>query len=100
MDITTGRRLKSIALTLAVTAIGWGQNAATRRPAHFTPASLLYTEPHTHIYHRDREGALTLIWSAMGGRNAAKAFPQTEPYGPFSRSIALKISVTAPSGSS
>src|SRR5437879_5819413 len=82
MDITTGRRLKSIALTLAVTAIGFGQNAATSRTANLTPASLPYIDAHTHIYQLDPEGAVTLILSAMERLNGAKAFIQTEPYGP------------------
>src|SRR5437773_12410590 len=78
MDITTGRRLKSIALTLAVTAIGFGQNAATSRTANLTPASLPYIDAHTHIYQLDPEGAVTLILSAMERLNGAKAFIQTE----------------------
>src|SRR2546427_12086994 len=82
MDITTGRRLKSIALTLAVTAIGFGQNAATSRTANLTPTSLPYIDAHTHIYQLDPEGAVALILSAMERLNGAKAFIQTEPYGP------------------
>src|SRR2546425_6093804 len=82
MDITTGRRLKSIALTLAVTAIGFGKNAATSRTANLTPASLSYIDAHTHIYQLDPEGAVALILSAMERLNGAKAFIQTEPYGP------------------
>src|SRR5437667_12027917 len=85
MDITTGRRLKSIALTLAVTAIGFGRNAATSRTANLTPASLPYIDAHTHIYQLDPEGAVTLILSAMERLNGAKAFIQTEPYGPDNR---------------
>src|SRR5437867_13445341 len=82
MDITTGRRLKSIALTLAVTAIGFGQSAATSRTANLTPASLPYIDAHTHIYQLDPEGAVTLILRATERLNAAKALIQTEAYGP------------------
>src|SRR5436305_9235264 len=82
MDITTGRRLKSIALSLVVTAIGFGQSASNSRTANLTPASLPYIDAHTHIYQLDPEGAVTLILSAMERLNGAKAFIQTEPYGP------------------
>src|SRR5437667_12022707 len=85
MDITTGRRLKSIALSLVVTAIGFGQSAANSRTANLTPASLPYIDAHTHIYQPDPEGAATLILSAMERLNGAKAFIQTEPYGPDNR---------------
>src|SRR6058998_4240413 len=82
MDITTGRRLKSIALTLVVAGVLFGQNASNSRTANLTPASLPYIDAHTHIYQLDPEGAVTLILSAMERLNGAKAFIQTEPYGP------------------
>ncbi|PYS13886.1 MAG: hypothetical protein DMG17_17865, partial [Acidobacteria bacterium] len=65
-----------------MTAIGFGQSAANSRTANLTPASLPYIDAHTHIYQLDPEGAVTLILSAMERLNGAKAFIQTEPYGP------------------
>src|SRR5437016_13465921 len=82
MDITIGRKFQTVALTLVVTAIGFGQNAANSRTTNLTPASLPYIDAHTHIYQLDPEGAVTLILSAMERLNGAKAFFQTEPYGP------------------
>src|SRR5205809_5692672 len=82
MDITIGRKFQTVALTLVVTAIGFGQNAANSRTTNLTPASLPYIDAHTHIYQLDPEGAVALILSAMERLNTAKAFIQTEPYGP------------------
>jgi predicted TIM-barrel fold metal-dependent hydrolase len=55
---------------------------AQSRTANLKPASLPYIDAHTHIYQLDPEGAVTLILSAMERLNTAKAFIQTEPYGP------------------
>src|SRR2546430_7645506 len=82
MDIITGYRLKAVALILFMVAIVLGQNATTSRTANLTPAALPYIDAHTHIYQLDPEGAVTLILSAMERLNGAKAFIQTEPYGP------------------
>src|SRR5436190_23566226 len=82
MDIAIGRKFQTVALTLVVTAIGFGQNAANSRTTNLTPASIPYIDAHTHIYQLDPEGAVTLILSAMERLNGAKAFIQTEPYGP------------------
>src|SRR5205814_622127 len=73
---------KAVALILFIAAIVLGQNATTSRTADLTPAALPYIDAHTHIYQLDPEGAVTLILSAMERLNGAKAFIQTEPYGP------------------
>src|SRR2546426_339041 len=59
-----------------------GQDATKSRTANLAPASLPYIDAHTHIYQLDPEGAVTLILSAMERLSGAKAFIQTEPYGP------------------
>src|SRR5437870_5433404 len=59
-----------------------GQDASKSRVATLAPASLPYVDAHTHIYQLDPEGAVTLLLSAMERLNTAKAFIQTEPYGP------------------
>ena len=82
MDIIIGCRFKAVALTLFMAAIALGQNASTSRTANLTPAAFPYIDAHTHIYQLDPEGAVTLILSAMEKLNGAKAFIQTEPYGP------------------
>src|SRR5437867_10917348 len=82
MNITIGRKFQAVALTLVVAGVLFGQNASNSRTANLTPASLLYIDAHTHIYQLDPEGAVTLILSAMERLNGAKAFIQTEPYGP------------------
>src|SRR5436190_20996066 len=55
---------------------------AQSRTANLAPASLPYVDGHTHIFPNVAEGAVTLILSAMERLNTAKAFIQTEPYGP------------------
>src|SRR5437660_9487295 len=55
---------------------------AQSRTAVLTPTSLPYIDAHTHIYQLDPEGAVALLLSAMERLNGAKAFIQTEPYGP------------------
>src|SRR5205809_6092223 len=82
MDITIGRKFQTVALTLVVAGVLFGQNAANSRTTNLTPASLPYIDAHTHIYQLDPEGAVTLILSAMERLNGTKAFIQTEPYGP------------------
>src|SRR5437773_6765696 len=59
-----------------------GQDASKFRVATLSPASLPYIDAHTHIYQIDPEGAVSLLLSAMDRLNTAKAFIQTEPYGP------------------
>src|SRR5437660_7540374 len=59
-----------------------GNDAGKSRTAVLTPTSLPYIDAHTHIYQLDPEGAVALILSAMERLNGAKAFIQTEPYGP------------------
>ena len=82
MAMTIGWIFKAVALILFIAAIVLGQNATTSRTADLTPAALPYIDAHTHIYQLDPEGAVTLILSAMERLNGAKAFIQTEPYGP------------------
>src|SRR5437773_11118330 len=82
MNITIGRKFQAVALTLVVAGVLFGQNASNSRTANLTPASLPYIDAHTHIYQLDPEGAVTPILSAMERLNGAKAFIQTEPYGP------------------
>src|SRR5438132_11060410 len=82
MAMTIGWRFKAVALILFMAAIVLGQNATTSRTANLMPAALPYIDAHTHIYQLDPEGAVTLILSAMERLNGAKAFIQTEPYGP------------------
>ena len=57
-------------------------NPTSPRVSVLTPASLPYSDAHTHIDQHDPEGAVTLLLSAMGKLNAVKAYIQTEPYGP------------------
>src|SRR6266516_7140115 len=59
-----------------------GNDASKSRTSVLTRTSLSYIDAHTHIYQLDPEGAVTLILSAMERLNGAKAFIQTEPYGP------------------
>jgi len=59
-----------------------GNDPGKSRTAVLTPTSVPYIDAHTHIYQLDPEGAVTLILSAMERLNGAKAFIQTEPYGP------------------
>src|SRR5207247_7842210 len=82
MNMTIGRKFQAVALRLVVAGVLFGQNASNSRTANLTPASLPYIDAHTHIYQLDPEGAVTLILSAMERLNGAKAFIQTEPYGP------------------
>src|SRR3989442_10321648 len=82
MDIRIGQRFKAVALTVVVVASVFAQDATKSRTANLMPAPLPYIDAHTHIYQLDPEGAVTLILSAMERLNTAKAFIQTEPYGP------------------
>ena len=86
-------RGKSVAVTLLLASGAFllfthlsagqqGQEASKLRTASLRPTSLPYIDAHTHIYQLDPEGAVTLILSAMERLNGAKAFIQTEPYGP------------------
>jgi predicted TIM-barrel fold metal-dependent hydrolase len=59
-----------------------GQDSGKSRVATLAPASVPYIDAHTHIDQLDPEGAVTLILSAMERLNTAKAFIQTEPFGP------------------
>jgi predicted TIM-barrel fold metal-dependent hydrolase len=59
-----------------------GQDSGKSRVEILAPASLPYIDAHTHIYQLDPEGAVTLLLSAMERLNTARAFIQTEPYGP------------------
>jgi predicted TIM-barrel fold metal-dependent hydrolase len=59
-----------------------GADSSKSRTAGLKPASVPYIDAHTHIYQLDPEGAVTLVLNAMERLNMAKAFIQTEPYGP------------------
>ena len=56
--------------------------AGNPRTAVLKPASSAYIDGHVHIDQHDPEGAVQLLLRAMDGLNGAKAFIQTEPYGP------------------
>src|SRR5579871_847626 len=56
--------------------------AGNPRTAVLQPASSPYIDAHVHIDQHDPEGAVQLLLRAMDGLNGAKAFIQTEPYGP------------------
>jgi predicted TIM-barrel fold metal-dependent hydrolase len=56
--------------------------AGNPRTAVLKPASSPYIDAHVHIDQHDPEGAVQLLLRAMDGLNGAKAFIQTEPYGP------------------
>src|SRR5713101_8266138 len=56
--------------------------AGNPRTAVLKPASSPYIDGHVHIDQHDPEGAVQLLLRAMDGLNGAKAFIQTEPYGP------------------
>jgi len=69
-------------LALTHFAAGQAPGAANPRTAVLKPTSAPYIDAHTHIYQLDPEGAVQLLLSAMEHLNGAKAFIQTEPYGP------------------
>jgi predicted TIM-barrel fold metal-dependent hydrolase len=71
-------KIAALALLLVSGAFVFAQS----RTASLKPATVPYIDGHTHIYQLDPEGAVTLILSAMERLNTAKAFIQTEPYGP------------------
>lgn len=56
--------------------------AGNPRTAVLKPASLPYIDAHVHIDQHDPEGSVQLLLRAMDALNGAKAFIQTEPYGP------------------
>ena len=56
--------------------------AANPRTAVLKPASAPYIDGHTHIDQNHAEDAVMLLLGAMDGLNGARAFIQTEPYGP------------------
>ena len=55
---------------------------ANPRTAVLKPASAPYIDAHTHIDQNHADEAVALIMGALEGLNGAKAFIQTEPYGP------------------
>ena len=70
-------------LLLAQSAIAQDRlQAGNPRTAVLKPASSPYIDAHVHIDQHDPEGAVQLLLRAMDGLNGAKAFIQTEPYGP------------------
>src|SRR5690349_11184571 len=56
--------------------------AGNPRTAVLKPASSAYSDAQVQIHQHDPEGAVQLLLRAMDGLNGAKAFIQTEPYGP------------------
>jgi predicted TIM-barrel fold metal-dependent hydrolase len=90
----TRTRGKGVAAILMLSSAGWvslfaqqqaGQErlqAGNPRTAVLKPASSPYIDAHVHIDQHDPEGAVQLLLRAMDGLNGAKAFIQTEPYGP------------------
>ena len=69
---------------LLFTHVAAGQPAqmVNSRTANLTATSIPYIDAHTHIDQRDPEGAVQLLLNAMDKLNGARAFIQTEPYGP------------------
>src|SRR2546427_6190938 len=72
---------KSAAATMLIA--GWAFLLfAQSRTTVLVPASLPYSDAHPIFDQLDREGAVTLLWSARGGLKGARSFTQPEPYGP------------------
>ena len=65
---------------LAIAAEGLA--AGNPRTAVLKPGSGTYIDGHTHIDQNHAEEAVMLLLRALDGLNGAKAFIQTEPYGP------------------
>jgi len=91
----TGIRGKRVAAAVMLAGSGFGLlllaqsstsegrlQAGNPRTAVLKPASSPYIDAHVHIDQHDPEGAVQLLLRAMDGLNGAKAFIQTEPYGP------------------
>ena len=89
----TRTRGRGVAATLMLSGAGWvslfaqsgaGERlqAGNPRTAVLKPALSPYIDGHVHIDQHDPEGAVQLLLRAMDGLNGAKAFIQTEPYGP------------------
>src|SRR5882672_3596136 len=70
-----------LALSL-LTLSASGQPAESPRTAVLKPASAPYIDGHVHILQTQPEQAVSLLLDAMKRLNGAKAFIQTEPYGP------------------
>jgi len=69
-------------LLFANFAAGQPAQMVNSRTANLTATSIPYIDAHTHIDQHDPEGAVQLLLSAMDKLNGARAFIQTEPYGP------------------
>jgi len=75
--------LTSVGLALALFAgSASSQPAESPRTAVLKPSGVPYIDGHVHILQTDPEGAVNLLLDAMKRLNMAKAFIQTEPYGP------------------
>src|ERR1700730_4595593 len=94
-DAMTRIRGKGIAATLMLSGAGLTfllfaqpgrderrRHAGTPRTAVLKPPSSPYIDGHVHIDQHDPEGSVQLLLRAMDGLTGAKAFIQTEPYGP------------------
>jgi hypothetical protein len=94
-EAMTGIRGKRVAAAVMLAGSGFGLlllaqsstsegrlQAGNPRTAVLKPASSPYIDAHVHIDQHDPEGAVQLLLRAMDGLNGAKAFIQTEPYGP------------------
>jgi predicted TIM-barrel fold metal-dependent hydrolase len=66
----------AVAVTLAAAQTGSSRTAMLKRSA--TP----YIDAHVHIDQNDPDNAVALLIEAMDHLNGARAFIQTEPYGP------------------
>src|SRR6266550_151500 len=69
-------------LLVANLAAGQPAQMVNSRTANLTATSIPYIDAHTHIDQHDPEGAVQLLLNAMDKLNGARAFIQTEPYGP------------------
>src|SRR5580765_8702637 len=82
---TRSALLASVGLALALSlfaASASSQAAESPRTAVLKPSGASYIDGHVHILQTDPEGAVNLLLDAMKRLNMAKAFIQTEPYGP------------------
>jgi len=83
MSVSAALMLSGAGLALLLFApSASGQDAANPRTASLKPTGIAYIDAHTHIDQHDPEGSVKLLLGAMDHLNAARAFIQTEPYGP------------------